>query len=203
MMAAHIIPSLPEKQSQALRANLKMPLVYAQVVLRQWRPLQQSGVIAAYCPGAYFQFVVPDFPVHIGAYRPPRDPSHPMVLLMIRNPCPPQVAASVPDLLRMGRADLLGTTLEHFETEIRAQLTGMYGAFGFDAERDLAAITINRWPHGYVYEGAEYNGEPAYLKARKRHGNIVFANADSSGQAYTDAAIDSAWRAVSELTEET
>lgn len=200
MMAAHIIPSLPEQQKLALRANIKMPLVYAQVALRQWQPLQRSGVITTYCPGAYFQFVVPDFPVNIGSYQPQRDPSQPLILLMIRNPCPTQAKGSVPDLLRQGRAELLGTTFEQFENQIRAQLNGMYGTFGFVADRDIAAITVNRWPHGYVYDGAEFNGEPAHRQARKRHGNIVFANADSNGQAYTDAAIDSAWRAVSELT---
>ncbi|MDP3653604.1 MAG: NAD(P)-binding protein [Rhodoferax sp.] len=199
MMGAHIITGLPERQKAAMRANLKMPLVYVQVALRQWKPLQSSGVAAAYCPGAYFQFVQMDFPVGMGSYRPTRTPDAPTTLLLIRMPCPLQGKGSTEDLLRQGRAELLGVPFEHYEAQVRAQLSAMYGPFGFDGARDIAAITVNRWPHGYVYEDAMYDGEPAHLLARKRHGRIAMANADSAGSAYTNAAIDMAWRAVQEL----
>ncbi len=199
MMAAHLIPSLPAPQKAAMRANIKMPLVYAQVALRRWPAIQKSGVVAAYCPAAYFQFVQPDFPVTLGAYTALRQPDSPMILLMIRMPCPPLGEGSVPDLLRQGRAELLATDFATFEAQIRAQLTAMYGPFGFNAEQDIAAITVNRWPHGYVYEEAEYRGQPAHVLASRRHGQIVMANADAAGSAYTDAAIDMAWRAVQEL----
>lgn len=199
MMGAHIITGLPERQKAAMRANLKMPLVYVQVALRQWKPLQSSGVAAAYCPGAYFQFVQMDFPVNMGRYQPARTPDAPTTLLLIRMPCPVQGEGSTEDLLRQGRAELLGVPFEHYESQVRAQLSAMYGPFGFDAAHDIAVITVNRWPHGYVYEGAMYDGEPAHLLARKRLGNIAMANADSAGSAYTNAAIDMAWRAVQEL----
>lgn len=199
MMAAHLIPSLPAQQKAAMRANIKMPLVYAQVALRSWQALRDSGVGAAYCPASYFQFVQMDFPVNSGAYQPPRTPDTPLVLLMIRMPCPMLGEGGVPDLLRQGRADLLGTTFENFEEKIREQLTAMFGMYGFQAERDIAAITLNRWPHGFVYDEAQYQGKPAHQAAGKRHGNIVMASADSAGKAYTDAAIDMAWRAVQEI----
>lgn len=199
MMAAHIIPSLPASQKAAMRANIKMPLVYAQVVLRQWQPLKQSGVGASYCPASYFQFVQMDFPVSLGDYRPRREPDAPLVLLMIRMPCPMLGEGEPADLLRQGRADLLGTTFETFEARIREQLQAMYGPYGFNDKRDIAAITVNRWPHGYVFDEAEYKGQPAHSLARKRHGRIAIANADAAGKAYTDAAIDMAWRAVQEL----
>lgn len=199
MMAAHLIPSLPPEQKAALRANIKMPLVYAQVALRSWQALRDSGVGAAYCPASYFQFVQMDFPVNSGAYQPPRTPDTPLVLLMIRMPCPMLAEGEVADILRQGRADLLGTTFEIFEEKIREQLTAMYGNYGFQAQRDIAAITLNRWPHGYTYDEALHQGEPAHQQASKRHGNIVIANADAAGKAYTDAAIDMAWRAVQEI----
>lgn len=199
MMAAHIIPSLPARQKEAMRANIKMPLVYAQVALRSWQALRESGVGAAYCPASYFQFVQMDFPVNSGAYQPPRTPDTPLVLLMIRMPCPMLGEGEVADLLRQGRADLLGTSFEIFEEKIRAQLSAMYGIYGFQAERDIAAITLNRWPHGYTYDEALYQGKPAHQQARARHGRIVIANADAAGKAYTDAAIDMAWRAVQDI----
>lgn len=199
MMAAHILPELTAEQKAAMRANLKMPLVYAQVVLRRWDAVQRSGVGAAYCPGSVFQTVQMDFPVTFGRHRPPAGPQSPGVLLMIRMPCPPLVEASVPDLLRMGRAELLATPFATFEKQILAQLQAMYGPHGLDAARDVAAITVNRWPHGYVYSEAEYQGRPARVLASQRVGRIVMANADATGRAYTDAAVDAAWSAVQQL----
>jgi spermidine dehydrogenase len=79
------------------------------------------------------------------------------------------------------------------------------GAGGFDAEKDIAAITVNRWPHGYAYE---YNalfdpdwpeGQAPNIVGRARFGRIVIANSDAGAAAYTDSAIDQAYRAVQEL----
>jgi spermidine dehydrogenase len=77
---------------------------------------------------------------------------------------------------------------------------------GFDAARDVRGITVNRWPHGYAYQ---YNslwdpfwlegGEPPCLVARRPFGRIGIANADAAAYAYTDAAIDQAFRAVREV----
>ena len=76
---------------------------------------------------------------------------------------------------------------------------------GFDPARDIEAITVNRWPHGYGYE---YNPlfDPDWPEdqrpnviGRKRFGRITIANTDSAATAYTDAAIDQAYRAVNEL----
>ena len=68
------------------------------------------------------------------------------------------------DLYRQARHKLYTTTFADYEREIREQLTGMFGAFGFDAERDIEAITINRWSHGYAYDYMDYttlNGQRA------------------------------------------
>ena len=46
----------------------------------------------------------------------------------------------------------MATSFADYEREIRHQLIGMFGEAGFDADRDIEAITINRWSHGYAYE---------------------------------------------------
>ena len=199
IMAAHIVPELPERQKAAMRANLKLPLIYAQVALRQWQAVQRSGVGYVYCPGSYFQFVQTDFPVSLGGFQPKRTPTDPMTLLLIRLPCPFFVNGTMEELTRQGRSEIMVTTFEQYEQQIRLQLTLMFGAHGFDPDRDIEAITVNRWPHGYVWDGAEFEGKPAHLLARQPHGRIVFANADSAGSAYMDDAIDMAWRAVNSL----
>jgi len=105
----------------------------------------------------------------------------------------------------MGRADLLGTSFATFEEKIRDQLGRMLGPGGFDPARDITAITVNRWPHGYAYE---YNplfdpdwpkGDAPHEIGRARFGPIAIANSDAAAAAYTDAAIDQAHRAVEEL----
>jgi spermidine dehydrogenase len=100
---------------------------------------------------------------------------------------------------------MLATSFEVFERNIRDQLGRTLGAGGFDPARDITAITVNRWPHGYAYE---YNylfdphwppGQAPHEIGRARFGRIAIANSDAGAAAYTDSAIDQAHRAVQEL----
>ena len=106
-----------------------------------------------------------------------------------------------------GRAELLATPFATFERNIRDQLAGILAPAGFDPARDIEAITVNRWPHGYA---AEFNPlfEPVLppdqrpnVIGRAKFGRIAIANSDAGGAAYTDSAIDQAHRAVGELLE--
>ena len=82
--------------------------------------------------------------------------------------------------------------------------------YGFDVEKEIAAITLNRWSHGYAYE-FENIGEPAeydrhngpHIAGRAQVGRISIANSDSEAYAFVDGAIDSADRAVNEQLEKT
>jgi protoporphyrinogen oxidase len=85
----------------------------------------------------------------------------------------------------------------------RAQLFEMYWSDRDD--RDVTAITVNRWPHGYAYTPTPLYDDPAHQaeiakQARQRLGRIAIANSDSGWDAYTHVAIDQAHRAVLELT---
>jgi spermidine dehydrogenase len=95
-------------------------------------------------------------------------------------------------------------TFADFEDRIRDQLDRMLGAGGFVSARDIAAITVNRWPHGYgyvansLYDGNDY--EDRILKvARQPFGRIAIANSDAGGDAYAHLAINEAARAVREV----
>ena len=99
---------------------------------------------------------------------------------------------------------MLATPFETIEREIRAQLQRMLGAGGFDARRDILAITVNRWPHGYAYT-YDTLGDPDMPDAQRPHvigrrplGRIAIANADAGAAAFTNVAIDEAERAVQE-----
>jgi hypothetical protein len=43
--------------------------------------------------------------------------------------------------------------LADFQERVRDELTRILSAGGFDAGHDVAAITVNRWGHGYAYSG--------------------------------------------------
>jgi len=142
--------------------------------------------------------------VNLGSYRFPKEPTEPVTVHMGRMPCSPGHPAR--DQHRAGRAELLATTFETCERNIRDQLARSLGPGGFDPARDILAITVNRWPHGYAYQ---YNSlfDPFWLEggvtpcevARRPFGRIAIANADSGAYSYTDAALDHAQRAVGEI----
>jgi spermidine dehydrogenase len=205
MIIPYLVPDLPTAQKAALHQLVKIPLVYTSVALRNWRAFAKLGISGATCPGGYFSsfrlFPGPE----IGDYAGPKSPDDPIMVHMLRTPCKPG-APTERDQHRAGRYELLGTPIETFERHVREQLTATLGAGGFDADRDIAAIIVNRWPHGYAYE---YNplydpwdvpeSERPHVIGRQRFGPIAIANSDAGAAAYTDSAIDQAHRAVGEL----
>jgi spermidine dehydrogenase len=199
----HICPDLPEEQKEALAFEVKVPIVYTSVAIAHWNSFAKLGVRSIYAPGSYHTYVGLDQPVSIGGYRCSQSPDEPAVLHLLRVPCSPGLPAR--EQHRVGRASLLATSFETFERNIREQLARMLGPGGFDPARDITAITVNRWPHGYAYEynslfdrfWLEGGPQPCEL-ARRPFGRIAIANADAAAYAYTDAAIDQAWRAVNE-----
>ena len=130
-----------------------------------------------------------------------------MVMFMGHMPAPKgDGSQSARDLFRLGRHKLLATPFAEYEEAIRQQLTGMFGDYGFNADRDIEAITINRWSHGYAYEYMQLDdpdweeGQAPHELGRRPLGRISIANSDSEAYAYVQAAIDAAIRAVDEVT---
>ena len=204
-MVPYLCPELPEKQKKALHYCVKAPFVYTHVAIRNWEAFQKLGIHQIMAPGGYHSFIALDFPVSVGEYKFPSKPEEPAVLFMLRTPCSP--GAPRRDQYRAGRYELLNTKFETIERNIREQLQRMLGGAGFDAARDIEAITVNRWAHGYAYEYDWYSdrdlppGPRPNVIGRAPFGNITIANSDSAARAYTDAAIDEAYRAVRELPE--
>ena len=204
MMIPHIMPELPEEQRTALALSVKMPLVYVNVAIRNWHSFAKLGVDDIYCPTAYFTNTKLDYPVSLGGYRNPRNPSEPILLHMEHIPLTPNKGLSNVEQFRLGRALLLATPFEEYERRIVDQLDRMLGPGGFQASRDIAAITVNRWPHGYSYSAdslfdPDITDPQPYEIARKRCGSVTIANSDAGWNSYTHEAIDQAWRAVNEL----
>jgi spermidine dehydrogenase len=201
-MVPYLCPELPEAQKEALHYGVKEPFIYTHVAIRNWTAFHKLGIRQVISPGSYHCFTMLDFPVSIGEYKFPGAPQEPMVLFMLRTPCEPGLPRR--DQYRAGRYELIGTPFSTFERNIREQLNRMLLPGGFDAARDVAAITVNRWAHGYAYEYDSYSdpqwarGERPCELGRKQFGRISIANSDAGASAYTNAAIDQAYRAVQE-----
>jgi len=205
----HIMPDLPKAQKEALAYGVKGPLVYTNVVLRNWRSFHKLGVSSISCPTMFHDTVALTEAASIGGLAHARSPDEPIALHLTKfNTAPGQPRR---DQHRIGRAELLATSFETFEREIRLQLARLLGPGGFNPARDIAAITVNRWPHGYaytynsLYDPVEWvytqsNNRPCVI-GRQPYGLVTIANSDASASPHTDAAFLEAHRAVSEIVE--
>jgi spermidine dehydrogenase len=203
MVISYICPELPDKQKEALHYLVKVPLVYCSVGIRNWTAFQRLGIDHVSAPGSYWENVSLNAAMDIGDYHTPKSASEPILLHLSRTPCKPGLPAR--EQHKAGRMELMVTSFEDFERKIRDQLARILSSGGFDPAEDVQAITVNRWPHGYGYE---YNPlfdpdwpeeERPNVIGRKQFGRITIANTDSGATAYTDVAIDQAYRAVQEL----
>jgi len=207
----HICPELPEEQKHALANTIRMPLVSISVLLDNWASFAKLGIKSAYCPASFATDLRLAYPLRFDDYQSSTAPGEPITLRMYRIPLP---GGDLParEQFRLGRHELLATTFETFERNIRDQLGRILAGGGFDPARDIRGITVNRWPHGYAvgYDNASetmsyFSSAPwtddmkLWLKGRRQHGRIAFANSDAQAMAMTEAAIEEAHRATHEL----
>jgi spermidine dehydrogenase len=205
----YLCEELPQAQKLALSQSLKAPLVYTSVLIRNWSAFAKLGVNNVHCPGCYFGSFALSDPINIGDYQHAKSPADPTIVSMYRTPLAPGLTAQ--QQWSAGRRDLLSTTFETFERNIRDQLGRILSPGGFDPARDIEAITVNRWPHGYAYGQDPETGEIAYVLdevpperapwriARRPFGRIAIANSDAEANAMSEGAIGQAHRAVMDL----
>lgn len=202
----HIVPEVSAGQREAIEYAQKTPLVYISVAVHNWRAMAELGCNNIYIPKPSLMYAVGlDFPVSIGDYAFTSSPDQPAVLHGTFLPTTPDQGLTQKEQSRLGRQRILEMSFDDYESRIVRQLDGALGEAGFDAERDIAGLTVNRWPHGYAYEYNELFDPPEYspdngphIAGRAQIGRISIANSDSSAYAYVDGAIDAAWRAINE-----
>lgn len=200
----HITDEIGEEQIAALNDQVKTPLVYAHVLIRNFEAFAKLGIWGFKVTNGLWGAVELDEPVSIGDYQCAQAPGDPIMLHIWSIPGSGD-GSSARDQSSSGRALLSGMTFDDFERSLRDLLQRALGPGGFDAARDIEAITINRWSHGYTLEymrpwDTYWPAGPLPVEtARKGWGNIAIANADSGAYAYAHSAIDQAGRAVNEL----
>lgn len=204
MAIPYLCPQLPEAQKKALGKGIKSPLVYTKVLVPDWKPFVELGMDFVYYTGGFYKQVELAYPVSMGEYKGASKPEDPMILHMCHVPWVPDIQG--PEQWRVGRHKVLTTPYETFEEQVKLQLNQALSSTGFNADTDISAITVNRWPHGYAYNPEllwektyESEQDKPWVIGRKPFGNIHIANSDAGAKANTNCAITQAYRAVSEM----
>ncbi|HLS81406.1 MAG TPA: NAD(P)-binding protein [Steroidobacter sp.] len=202
MMLPYISRELDQEQRTALAYSVKAPIVYVKLALRRWGAWVDAGVHEVTNPMGFYSRMKLDYPVSLGDYRCAHDPQEPIALHLVHAPIEAG-AADQRTAWRAGRTRLQKMRFADFERSARDELTRVLGARTFDFQRDVAAMTVYRWAHGYAYGFNSLFDRESDLAlqdvARRPIGRIAIANSDAAWSAYAHAAIDEAARAVAQL----
>jgi len=204
-MIPYLCPDLPEAQKEAQRYQVKVPLIVTNVLIRSGDVMERLGINGAYCPGRMHANMYMLKGISSAGYSNRMSDPGPVILTFSGTIAAPPGTADVREGFRQSREKMLDLTFAQYEREIRTVLAGMLGPAGFNGERDILAITVNRWPHGFAYEYRDLydptfpSGKAPHHIARLPWGNVAIANADAGASAYLGNAVDQAYRSVQEL----
>ena len=203
----YLCPELPKAQREAQGYQVKCPLLLTNVLLRNGDAVRASGASTVECPGRMHSRVMIWQGNTAGGFEQGSwdNDGGALNLVFWGSIEAPPGDLTLKERLRASRLKMLALDFEDYEREVRTVLDGLYGPFGLDVKRDVLAITVNRWPHGYSYYYMDLwdpdfeDGAWPHQVASRPFGNITIANADATADAYTHTAIEAAHRAVAEL----
>jgi len=201
-----VIRDLPSAHRQAYDQFHRSPCMMANVALHDWRFLYKLGISGCQWFEGLGSFTAVRKLPTFSTDKKTIGPDSPVVLTL--KVLFPRYGLPLQQQGDWGRAQLLTTPFRDYERLIRAQLTEMFSASGFDALRDIAGIVLNRWGHAYVspqpgfFFGSDGNLPPRAILQGAPFGRIAFANTDLSGTPDHRTAIAEAHRAVSQLVDQ-
>jgi len=204
--AKHILKDLPEAQRKAYAQFYRSPCMMANVAVRNWRFLQKMGITGCRWFEGMGNYMDVRRMAVCGDVEPTISPDSSIVLtLKILYSYP---GASTEEQGHRGREEMLTTSFREYERRIREQFTEMFAGAGFDAQRDIAGIVLNRWGHAYLNPQPGFffgkNGQPAPREILRSapFGRIAFANTDLAGAMDHRYSILEAQRAVGQLLDQ-
>jgi spermidine dehydrogenase len=202
----HIVSDLAPAYRAAYAQFYRSPCMMANVAVRNWRFLHKMGITGCRWFEGMGNYVDVRRQAVIGTEDAGITPDSPVVLSV-------KVLYSYPGLPteeqgHRGRAELLSTSFREYEERIRDQFTAMFAAYGFDAQRDIAGIVLNRWGHAYLNPQPGFffgmGGKPAPREILRSapFGRVAFANTDLAGAMDHRFSILEAQRAVDQLVDQ-
>lgn len=200
----HVIRDIPDSYLEAYDAFMHSPVLVANVALTNWRFLERLGIAAAIWSGGFGFTCNIRRPMVVGGHSQPLHPDEPIVLTFYAPVFKPGLPAKQQGIA--ARAEVLTTTFTEYERQIRAQMTEMFSAGGFDPLTDIAGIILNRWGHAYVNPGPGFrfgtNGNPAPPDViREPIGRVAIGHSELRGHQYWSGAAGEGRRAVERLIE--
>jgi spermidine dehydrogenase len=201
----NICRDVPEEYRVAMSTFHHAPMHTVNVAVRHWKFMERLGIASARWFEGFGWWVSLRRNLEIeGQETMPLDPSKPVVLTMY-NPFP-MPGVPFPQQCTSARMQLFSMSYRDIEMGVREQFTKMFGDYGFDAKRDIAGITSNRWGHAYVVDPPGFfygkDGKPAPKDVlRKRYDRIAFAHSELSGQQMWETAAEEGERAAQQILE--
>lgn len=202
----HIVKDLPEAHRQAYSQFYRSPCMMANVAVRNWRFLYKMGMSGC----RWFEGIGNYMEVRklalTGIENSTIGPDSPIVLSV-------KVLYSYPGYSteeqgNRGRGEMMGTSFREYERRIREQFSEMFAGAGFNAQRHIAGIILNRWGHAYLSPQPGFffgrDGQPAPREVLRNapFGRIAFANTDLAGAMDHRYSILEAQRAVGQLLDQ-
>jgi spermidine dehydrogenase len=197
----HIIRDLPSSHREAYSEFYYAAHMSMNVAVRNWQFLYRMGISGARWFNGFglwtevrnpltfagMKTFGPDSPVFLTLYVPFMYPGLPTGEQGVK-----------------GRNELIATPFSVFERRLREQFVEMFSTSGFDAQRDIAGIILNRWGHAFITAAPGFyfgkNGKPAPRDVlRKGFGRIAFGHSDVSGHPSQAAAIAEGQRAARQI----
>jgi spermidine dehydrogenase len=202
----HIVRDLPETHRKAYAQFYRSPCMMANVAVKNWRFLYKMGMTGCRWFEGIGNYTEVRKMALVGREDSTITPDSPIVLNL-------KILYSYPGLSteeqgNRGRMEMLGTSFKEYEGRIREQFTDMFGGSGFDAQRDIAGIILNRWGHAYLSPQPGFffgrNGErsPRETLREAPFGRIAFANTDLAGAMDHRFSILEGKRAVGQLLDQ-
>ena len=197
----HLLVDMPPDLRAAYEQFAYAPALIVNVAVRQWRFLYDLGITACrwfdaddgigYCCNIRQNMVT-------AGHSPVLHPDRPAVLSFYMGLPIPGLPAAVQGAT--SRARLLATPYADFELRIRRQMVAMFASHGFEAERDIAAIVLNRWGHARLIEppGFHYGveGRPSPLeRVREGYGRVAIGHSELNGAQHWGSALEYGKRA--------
>lgn len=201
-LSRKVVSNLPADYIEAYNRFHVSPILVANVAITNWRFLSRLGFTACkWYDGFGFGCNIRK-PMYVGKYRPPLQPDKPSLLTFYVSFHQPGLG--IEEQGENGRKKLLETSYAEFESMIIKQMNMLFSDAGFNAEKDIAGIILNRWTYAYVnpqpgfYFGKD--GKPAPRDIiRKPFGRIAFAHAELNGHQHWVGAVDEGRRAAKQV----
>jgi spermidine dehydrogenase len=199
----HIAQDMPTLCREAYGQFYRAPCLMANVAVRNWRFLHRLGLTECQWFEGIGNSITLRKVATIGTDPQKLSPDTPTVLtikILFSKP-----GLSIQEQTTRGRMALVTTPFRDYEQLIREQMTTLFGQSGFDANRDIAAIVLNRWGHAYLspqpgfFFGVDGNTAPGETLRQNPYGRVAFANSDLAGIMDHRMSIREAQRAVSQI----